>query len=201
MLHPNPDSVLLDYVVMAVEAEGQAVGKCQAASGSVRNCVRPDESRSKARPSRRTCARQEGVGGSAFTRQMLLAGPTATLKGKLTEKVRYRPTAAIEPLRRHPRVSAGGAAGRVAVRSVALHTFCGAPKAEELAEYSVAIKSTAAVREEPHEAGHVGGARHVHGLGGDTRAAFRVRHVRDCGRDGACRWCRMEGSRPREREP
>ena len=29
---------------------------------------------------------------------MLLAGPSATLRGKLTEKVRYRPTAKIAPL-------------------------------------------------------------------------------------------------------
>ena len=29
---------------------------------------------------------------------MLLAGPNATLRGKLTEKVKCRPTAAIEPL-------------------------------------------------------------------------------------------------------
>jgi len=29
---------------------------------------------------------------------MLLAGPNAALRGKLTEKVKYRPTAAIEPL-------------------------------------------------------------------------------------------------------
>ena len=29
---------------------------------------------------------------------MLLAGPSATLRGKLTEKVKYRPTAKIAPL-------------------------------------------------------------------------------------------------------
>ena len=59
-----------------------SVRQCQAASGSVRH-RRTDESKTVVSPSRRTCARQEGVGGSAPTRQMLLAGPTATLKGKL----------------------------------------------------------------------------------------------------------------------
>ena len=80
---------------------------------------------------------------------MLLAGPTATLKGKLTEKVRYRPTAAIEPL-----LPAGtdtleslpvvrpGVSLKDLVRSE--------PTAEEMAEYSVAIKRTAAVLARNH---------------------------------------------------
>ena len=42
---------------------------------------------------RAAVASSQGVGGV-----MLLAGPGTELKGKLTEKMRYRPTAMIKPL-------------------------------------------------------------------------------------------------------
>ena len=75
---------------------------------------------------------------------MLLAGPNAMLRGKLTEKVKYRPTAAIEPLlpagtdalEDLPEVRPGVAAYDL-VRSE--------PTSEELAAYGAKIKRTAAV--------------------------------------------------------
>ena len=75
---------------------------------------------------------------------MLLAGPNAALRGKLTEKVKYRPTAAIEPLLPAgtdapddlPEVRPGVAAYDL-VRSE--------PTSEELAAYGEKIKRTAAV--------------------------------------------------------
>ena len=75
---------------------------------------------------------------------MLLAGPSATLRGKLTEKVRYRPTAKIAPL-----LPAGtdtleslvkvrpGVPERELVRSE--------PTEAEMEEYCKAIRRTAAV--------------------------------------------------------
>ena len=76
--------------------------------------------------------------------EMLLAGPSATLRGKLTEKVRYRPTAAIEPLlpagtetlESLPVVRPGTSPADL-VRSE--------PTEDELNEYCVAIRRTAAV--------------------------------------------------------
>ena len=80
---------------------------------------------------------------------MLLAGPTATLRGKLTEKVRYRPTAAIEPLlpagsetlESLPVVRPGTSPADL-VRSE--------PTEDELAEFCVAIRRTAAVFSRNH---------------------------------------------------
>ena len=75
---------------------------------------------------------------------MLLAGPNATLRGKLTEKVKYRPTAAIEPL-----LPAGTDAldDLPAVRpGVATYDLVRSePTNEELTEYGEKIKRTAAV--------------------------------------------------------
>ena len=75
---------------------------------------------------------------------MLLAGPTATLRGKLTEKVKYRPTATIEPLLPAgtetlddlPVVRPGVTPGAL-VRSE--------PSQAEMAQYCIAIRRTASV--------------------------------------------------------
>ena len=96
---------------------------------------------------------------------MLLAGPIATLRSKLTEKVKYRPTAAIEPLLPAgtdalddlPEVRPGVAAYDL-VRSE--------PTSEELAAYGANIKVQAhggGLCEVAGEAGQACRARHVHG--------------------------------------
>ena len=91
---------------------------------------------------------------------MLLAGPSATLRGKLTEKVRYRPTATIAPL-----LPAGtdtlvkvrpGVPERELVRSE--------PTEAEMEEYCKAIRRTAAVFARNHhkdQGGHACRARQV----------------------------------------
>ena len=72
------------------------MGKCQAASG----CVRPKHRRMSRRRGRRVARARDRRASEAARRRVKCSsqGPTATLKGKLTEKVRYRPTTAIEPL-------------------------------------------------------------------------------------------------------
>ena len=94
---------------------------------------------------------------------MLLAGPNAMLRGKLTEKVKYRPTAAIEPLLPAgtdalddlPEVRPGVAAYDL-VRSE--------PTSEELAAYGAKIKQAhgCGLCDVAGEAGHACRARHVH---------------------------------------
>ena len=75
---------------------------------------------------------------------MLLAVPTATLRGKLTEKVRYRPTAAIEPLL--PAGSKTLESLPVVRPGTSPADLVGSePTEDELNEYCVAIRRTAAV--------------------------------------------------------
>ena len=76
---------------------------------------------------------------------MLLAGPGTELKGKLTEKMRYRPTAMIKPLmpagasslERLPSLMEGGLSDYELLRSE--------PTEQQLEEYSGAVRKTAKV--------------------------------------------------------
>ena len=78
-------------------------------------------------------------------RRMLLAGPGTELKGKLTEKMRYRPTAMIRPLmpagasslERLPSLMEGGLSDYELLRSE--------PTEQQLDEYSGAVRKTAKV--------------------------------------------------------
>ena len=74
---------------------------------------------------------------------MLLAGPGAELKGKLTEKMRYRPTAMMKPLmpagasslERLPSLTEGGLSDYELLRSE--------PTEQQLEEYAGAIRYVA----------------------------------------------------------
>ena len=157
------------------------MGKCQAASG----CVRPKHRRMSRRRGRRVARARDRRASEAARRRVKCSsqGPTATLKGKLTEKVRYRPTTAIEPLLP---VGSESLETLPVVRPGACCRTIWCDRSRPRKRWPSILRRDPAhgrrVLEEPREEAHARGARHVHGLGGHVHAAVRLWHVRHRGR-------------------